>query len=66
MPIEEQGGYCDHCQRHVLGRRNGINHILHLLISLFTCGLWVIPWFFASMTFKAQFACPNCGGGIRT
>lgn len=26
------------------GQTGGTNHVLHLLLSLFTCGLWLIVW----------------------
>ncbi len=28
----------------VLVRGRRVNHILHLLLSIFTCGLWIIVW----------------------
>lgn len=27
-----------------------VNHVLHLLISVFTCGLWVVMWFLLTVT----------------
>ena len=36
--------FCKQCQSNVLAVRPVPNHILHFLITIFTCGLWVIPW----------------------
>lgn len=33
----------------ILVRGGKCNHVLHLLLSLFTVGLWVIVWFFMAM-----------------
>ena len=34
MTTDERSGFCAHCQRHVLGRRPGVNHVLHAIISI--------------------------------
>ena len=33
----------------VLSKGHRVNHILHLLISVVTLGLWIIPWIFISL-----------------
>lgn len=32
----------------VKGSHKKTNHILHLILSILTCGLWLIVWLFAS------------------
>ena len=55
--------FCKQCQSNVLAVRPVPNHILHFLITIFTCGLWVIPW--VLMSFKiGGWKCPNCGRGV--
>lgn len=34
----------------VLVTGNKVNHVLHLLIAIFTCGLWVFVWAFLAAT----------------
>ncbi len=36
------------------------NHILHFLISFFSCGLWGFVWVFVAV-FKGSARCSNCG-----
>ncbi len=62
MGIEEWQTYCPNCGAIVLGRRETPNHVIHLLITLFTCGLWVIPWgLLAWGASNRPFLCPACG-----
>lgn len=67
MPIVEAGGFCDYCARPVLGRRDGVNHVLHAIIAIFSCGLWLFVWaVIAHTNASAEYACPTCGGVVRT
>lgn len=61
MTYQETGRYCRRCQRHVLARRQGTNHILHLLITCLLCGLWLPIWILASIRIGG-WRCPRCGG----
>ena len=40
----ETSKFCKTCNKQVLARRKGVNHILHLILSLCTVGFWVIIW----------------------
>lgn len=51
--------YCSRCRMHVAALRGAPNHVLHLIVTLFTCGVWVIPWIFFSM--NQGYHCPQCG-----
>lgn len=62
MGFNEAGRYCKTCGRQVLARQQTPNHILHFLIAFFTCGLWVIPWFFLSQ--GNPWLCTVCGGQV--
>lgn len=65
MPTVEQSGFCDYCKRPVLGRRDGVNHVLHAIISIFSCGLWLIVWLiFVLADSRNEYACPTCGGRV--
>lgn len=61
MAVEESQQFCAQCQRYVLARRPGTNHVFHLLMCVFTCGLWVIVWFLSSAK-VGGWRCSVCGG----
>ena len=58
---EETHRFCVRCKHHVVAKRKATNHILHLLISVFTGGLWLIVWLGLSMKFGG-WRCQRCGG----
>ncbi len=59
--FEETQKFCNQCNRLVVARRQGTNHILHLLLSLVTCGLWLLVWGASSVKFGG-WRCSFCGG----
>ncbi len=59
---QESSEYCEYCRRMVLTRRIAPNHVVHLLISLFCCGPWVIVWLILALSAAFQpFLCTRCG-----
>ena len=54
--------FCRDCDKYVLGRKKQINHILHLIVSIITGGIWLIVWIFLA-AFQKPYQCPNCGWG---
>lgn len=60
MGMQEHSGYCDHCARAVLIRRETVNHVLHLLLTLLTC-VWLVPWMFMG---PGPWRCTSCGAEI--
>jgi hypothetical protein len=60
MAIQEASGFCKHCDRQVLVRRKGTNHLLHLFLSLATFGTWAFIWFLSSIKIGG-WRCSNCG-----
>jgi hypothetical protein len=61
MGQEYKSCYCTTCHKQVRAERPGTNHVLHLLLSIFTFGLWLICWIMACIKFGG-WQCPNCGG----
>ena len=60
MAEEKRSGHCKDCgERRVVFRR-GTNHVLHLILSLVTMGLWLIIWFGAAVKFGG-WRCDQCG-----
>jgi hypothetical protein len=62
MSVIERSGTCP-VHGAVLARAKGTNHVLHLLLTIVTGGLWAIVWIFACMG-KKNWRCPVCGQNI--
>jgi len=60
MALQETSGFCKFCNKQVLIRRKGTNHLLHLILSILTGGLWIIVWIIAAMS-KGDWRCSQCG-----
>lgn len=64
MP-KEQPGYCRMCNRQVLGQKETPNHVLHFLVTCFTCGLWGVVWAILTLAMgSGPFRCPTCGTAV--
>ena len=56
----------DHCQATcpscgpTLAQRRGTNHVLHLLITILCCGLWLPVWVLLSIK-CGGWLCSSCG-----
>ncbi len=64
MGAQEARGFCKTCKEDVLIRRQGANHVLHLLLTLLTAGLWVIVWLLAAVK-VGGWRCTRCGRRVR-
>jgi len=63
MGQKQTGRFCAHCQANTMATAQAPNHVLHLLLTLFTMGLWFIPWILiASAT--GTFRCTKCGSKV--
>lgn len=60
MSTIESSAYCATCGRITLHRKERANHILHLLLSIVTAGLWLIVWAFIVLT-PHRSRCAFCG-----
>lgn len=60
MADERRGGYCNNCKADRVVFRPGTSHILHLLLTLVTMGLWLIVWFGSAVKFGG-WRCSVCG-----
>jgi hypothetical protein len=45
----------------VLIQRSVPNHLIHAIVTLFTCGFWVFVWIVASLR-HSPWRCTFCGG----
>ncbi|HVA50155.1 MAG TPA: hypothetical protein VNH11_27565 [Pirellulales bacterium] len=64
----KSSAFCQHCQRDTLHEQQTeeLSHILHLLISLFLCGLWLPIWILMALgqsnrNARAPWVCQACG-----
>lgn len=60
MPIEQSRAYCPNCQRYVMAERPVPNHLVHALVTVFTCLVWGIVWILVSLA-KNPKRCKFCG-----
>lgn len=60
MATEFRPGYCKACECARKLERRGTNHILHLLMTIVTFGVWLIVWFGVSVKFGG-WSCAACG-----
>lgn len=60
--MKQASFYCHRCQQMRLFSQQGINHVLHLLISIFLCGLWLPVWLIMTISEgNNPFHCQQCG-----
>lgn len=59
----ELGLHCAICGKQTLHKKAGsVNHVLHFLITFFTCGLWGLVWLILAVTqSNAPYVCTFCG-----
>lgn len=56
--------YCPHCQSRVLAVGTTPNHMLHLVLTLLTCGLWGVVWLLVVVGKIGGYRCVKCGCGV--
>ena len=58
--------HCHSCGQFRLFQKQRINHVLHLLLTVLSGGLWVVVWLVLGIrNLDAPFVCPICGEGSR-
>lgn len=60
MSVETTNQWCDYCQRWVRAERPAFNNVLHLLLTLFCCGLWLPIWGLCAII-PRHYNCSRCG-----
>lgn len=60
MADDRRGGFCNSCDKRVVVFRKGTNHILHLLLTILTAGLWIFVWIGVGVKFGG-WRCTECG-----
>ena len=63
MGIEYSTGFCEHCNDNVKIQRKTPNHIFHFIMSILTCGIWLLVWACLSSE-KDSWRCSRCGANL--
>lgn len=61
---QQWGAYCRHCGKYTMHVRtvHQANHVLHALLTLFLCGLWLPVWIVAALLAPSDYwRCSQCG-----
>ncbi len=56
--LYRSSGWCYACGRQTVMVKRRVNHLLHLLLSLATLGLWLVVW--AALGFRNSERPPYC------
>jgi hypothetical protein len=60
MSQSSGSGYCHDCQSQVLTTQETPSHVLHLIVAIFTGGIWLPIWFLLAVLPGAK-RCTRCG-----
>jgi hypothetical protein len=70
MAQEHQGMHCVACGTRTMFVRDTYppNHVVHLLATIFLCGLWLPVWITIALwpVPCGPWLCTKCGGGVGT
>ncbi len=56
---------CPHCRVLVLAVKSTPNHAVHAVVSLFTCGLWLVVWaILGIISASSSYRCSHCGTNL--
>jgi len=61
MSVKLTSKYCKHCKKKVLATGEKPNHILRLLLTLVTMGLWII---ISGKSNLSRYRCSQCGSKV--
>lgn len=62
MAMVQQSAFCNTCQAPTLHQKQKVNHVLHLILTFVTLGLWSLVWIVLLIVNSSQRAlCSHCG-----
>lgn len=64
MSQKQAGRYCTHCQKNTMVTGTKPNHVLHLVLSILTAGIWLIVWLLVSIGKMGGYRCTQCGNKV--
>lgn len=63
MGTEYSTAYCKHCDDNVKTIRKTPSHLFHLIMSVLTCGVWLLVWASVASE-KETWRCSQCGSEL--
>ena len=64
MGQKQTGRFCPNCKKNVMAVGSTPNHILHLILSILTGGLWIIVWIIIAASKAGDYKCTQCGTNL--
>lgn len=61
MASNQVMSFCKTCGKQTMHLQPSTSHVLHLLMTILTAGLWLIVWFFVAQSNGSQKSCTQCG-----
>lgn len=61
MATKQASFHCPQCQQMKLFQAHSMNHVPHILASVFLCGLWLPIWALMAMNDNPSWHCSFCG-----
>jgi len=62
--VKQAQAYCPTCARRVMATGQKPNHVLHLLLTVFTAGLWGVVWLLLAAGSAGNYRCTRCGARV--
>ena len=62
--MKQASAYCDVCDERVYAVGQKPNHVLHLILTLVTAGLWGIVWILLAAGTIGNYRCTQCGSRV--
>ena len=56
--------FCKQCGQNRLAVGTKPNHVLHLILTILTAGLWAIVWVVVAGLSAGNFRCSQCGSQV--
>lgn len=64
MGQKQTGRFCSHCQKNTMAIGNTPNHLLHLVLTILTAGLWLPIWILVCIGKIGGYRCSQCGSRV--
>ena len=64
MSQKQTTRYCLHCRERVMAVGQKPNHVLHLILTCLTAGLWGVVWCCVAAGKIGGYRCSRCGSGL--
>jgi len=62
MTTERLRGYCARCRHQQIFEKSRLHHGFHFLLSVLTCGLWLVSWLSIYIGHRFRpWRCVKCG-----